>query len=524
MIAQFWQHTTSAGAAGTAHRDAWWCDRWRLRQVAPCAPSLHNPASAATVEMSDRRYRKPSTVPKDRNTRLASLIAETGFTYAGLADRVNKLGWATHNVRLGHDKSSVSHWLRGRVPHPPTPELVAAALTARLGYEVTVEDIGLRRQGRSTERADGFVVADSPQGTAQVVATLTGRDMRRRDLLVGAGFTAAAFAQPVLYAVTTQAAPLVAVEAGRRVGFSDVEAIRATTVHFRQLDQSHGGAHLRTQVVRVLNHEATNARTASYSEAVGVALFSALAELTCLAGYLTFDAGRHALAQRYYVQSLNLAQHARDRTFTAVALSCMSFQATYLGRAREGVALASAARQHVGPTGNAHAVAMFDALQARGHALLGDQRATHAALHNAEKNLARADASEQTRWLTYFTEAELAAHSAYCFRDLGNAHDVESQVRTALAGYDPTCRRSRGFMHTVLATAYLGASQPDLEGACIEAEQALDIVKDLHSRRGSEQLIEFIRNLEPFHSSEIARDLTARASALLAMTLPGRRA
>lgn len=130
--------------------------------------------------MSNHRYRKPSTVPKDRNTRLTSLIAETGFTHAGLADQANKLGWATHSVRLGHDKSSVSHWLRGRVPHPPTPELVAAALTARLGYEVTVEDIGLRREARSAEGVDGFVVADSPQGTAQAVAALTGRDMRRR--------------------------------------------------------------------------------------------------------------------------------------------------------------------------------------------------------------------------------------------------------------------------------------------------------------------------------------------------------
>lgn len=295
-----------------AHHIGWRCGDCtsgcvvvRLVAVAPgCA--VHSSAAQPRSSQLPSGCRttdtgKPSTVPKDRNTRLASLIAETGFTYAGLADQANKLGWATHNVRLGHDKSSVSHWLRGRVPHPPTPELVAAVLTARLGYEVTVEDIGLQREVRGTERADGFVVADSPQGTAQAVATLTGSDMRRRDLLVGAGFTAAAFAQPALYAVTTQSAPLVAVEASRQVGFSDVEAIRATTVHFRQLDQRHGGAHLRTQVVRVLNHEATNARTASYSEAVGVALFSALAELTCLAGYLTFDAGRHALAQRYYV-------------------------------------------------------------------------------------------------------------------------------------------------------------------------------------------------------------------------------
>ena len=71
--------------------------------------------------------------------------------------------------------------------------------------------------------------------------------MRRRDFLVGSGFAAAAFAQPALYAVTTPAAPLQASTIGRHVGLSDVEAIRATTAHFRQLDQTHGGAHLRNQ-------------------------------------------------------------------------------------------------------------------------------------------------------------------------------------------------------------------------------------------------------------------------------------
>ena len=456
-----------------------------------------------------------------RNTLLESLITETGFTNAGLADQVNKLGWATHHVRLSHDKSSVSHWLGGRIPHPPTPELVAAALTARLGYEVTIEDIGLRREGRQAEQESGFAVADSPRGTAQAVATLTGRDMRRRNLLVGVGFAAAAFAQPALYAMTTPDVPLLAAEGSRRVGFSDVEAIRATIVHFRQLDQTYGGAHLRTQVVRILNAEATSVSTVSYSEAVGLALFSALAELTCLTGYLTFDAGRHALAQRYYVQSLNLARHAGDRIFTAVVLGCMSFQATYLGRAREGVALAAAARQHIEHTGNAHAIAMFHALEARGHALLGNQRAVYATLHNAEKNLARADSSEPIRWLTYFTEAELAAHTAYCLRDLGNAPQVETHARAALAGFDQSCVRSRGFMHIVLATARIGGPQPDLESACAEAEQALELVTNLRSARGTEQLAGFVRSLERFRSNQIAHNFTERASVLLAASAPG---
>ncbi|MGH4000591.1 MAG: hypothetical protein ACRDTJ_24365, partial [Pseudonocardiaceae bacterium] len=71
---------------GTAHRDARWCAWWRLRQVAQCAPTLRNPTHRSYRRDVDYRYGKLSgTVPKDRNTRLASLIAETGFTYAGLA-------------------------------------------------------------------------------------------------------------------------------------------------------------------------------------------------------------------------------------------------------------------------------------------------------------------------------------------------------------------------------------------------------------------------------------------------------
>ena len=459
-----------------------------------------------------------------RNTQLESLIAESGITYGALADEVNRLGWSTQHVRLGHDKSSVSHWVRGRVPHPPTPELVAAALTAGLGYEVTVEDIGLRRDDRKAERGEGFAVADSPIGTAVAVATLTGQDMRRRDFLVGSGFTAAAFAQPALYAVATPAAPLQASAIGRHVGFTDVEAIRATTAHFRQLDQTHGGAHLRNQAVRVLNDEVTSARDASYSEAVGAALFSALAELTCLAGYLSFDAGRHAVAQRYYVQSLNLARHAADRTFTAVALSCMSFQATYLGRARDGVALASAARQHVEQEGNSRAVALFEALRARGHALLGDERAVRQSLREAERNLDRARSADSTPWLTYFTEAELAAHTAYCLRDLGGQPGVEAEVRAALTGFDSSCLRSKAFMHTVLATARLEPGHADVEAACAEGDEALSLVTKLRSVRSSEQLAGFVRGLEPYRSHPVVRDFTERAGEALVAPTAGRRA
>ena len=51
-----------------------------------------------------------------------------------------------------------------------------------------------------------------------------------------------------------------------------------------------------------------------------------------------------ALAQRYFVQALALAQAGGDRLLGASILDAMSHQATYLGRFGEAANLARAAR------------------------------------------------------------------------------------------------------------------------------------------------------------------------------------
>ncbi|MGH4022234.1 MAG: hypothetical protein ACRDT0_23970 [Pseudonocardiaceae bacterium] len=164
---------------------------------------------------------------------------------------------------------------------------------------------------------------------------------------------------------------------------------------------------------------------------------------------------------------------------------------------------------------------MFEALQARGHALLGDQHAVHAVLRNAETNLARSDSAEPPMWLTYFTEAELAAHTAYCLRDLGHTQRVEPEARSALTRYDPALVRSRVFMHTVLAGARISVQRPDLEGACAEAGHALHLVKNVRSTRGTEHLAGFVHSLEPFQTHPVARNFIERASETLNGSTPG---
>ena len=73
----------------------------------------------------------------------------------------------------------------------------------------------------------------------------------------------------------------------------------------------------------------------------GTALFSSVAEATLLAAWMSYDSTpRSALAQRYFIQALALAQAAGDRLLGASILDAMSHQATHTGRFGEAASLA----------------------------------------------------------------------------------------------------------------------------------------------------------------------------------------
>ncbi len=91
-----------------------------------------------------------------------------------------------------------------------------------------------------------------------------------------------------------------------------------------------------------------------------------MAEATLLAAWMSYDSvPRSALAQRYFIQALALAQAAGDRLLGASILDAMSHQATYTGRFAEAANLARAAR--TGTTGIATATltAHFHTMEAR---------------------------------------------------------------------------------------------------------------------------------------------------------------
>ena len=116
-----------------------------------------------------------------------------------------------------------------------------------------------------------------------------------------------------------------------------------------------------------------------YSSSVGRDLLAAGPEATMLAAWMSYDAGLHGIAQRYFVQGLRLAQGADNPLLAATILDAMSHQATFLGRFREAANLARAAGTGAGASATATLKSHFKAMEARALAAAGLKSARAAA-------------------------------------------------------------------------------------------------------------------------------------------------
>ncbi|WP_431678220.1 regulator [Kitasatospora sp. KL5] len=492
---------------------------------------------------------------RTQNPQLAALIEESGFSHAGLARRVDQLG-LEHGLDLRYDKTSVTRWLRGQQPRGATPALIAEVFTRRLGRRrLTAQDVGL---DACAPVYAGLEFAETPQEAVDIVASMWRKDngpyaeLRKiaftpaglvvpsRDWLIGrtdervardattlspeelaghrpAPGAARPTARPVPGRVPQQARrPLPGGEGsegsapGRdnrpavRVGRGDIAAIRAVGDLFRALDHAYGGGHARQALVRYLESEAEPMLRGRYGEQIGRALFGAVADLTRLAGWTSFDIAAHGLAQRYFVQSLRLSQAAGDRVLGGFVLTTMSQQAVHLGHGREAIQLARVAQQGVGTSAAPVVQALMHAAEARGHALIGDVRSCTAAMVRCERALATArPGDEAPSWSRYFDEAQLADEFAHCYRDLQQWRPAAQHAEKSLRLRAPAYARSRILCRLVLATARLGMGE--VEESCTMAGESLRAAGEMRSARTVEYLRDFHRRLAPYRATPTVR-------------------
>ncbi|KRD00772.1 MULTISPECIES: hypothetical protein [unclassified Streptomyces] len=522
------------------------------------------------------------------NRQLAALIAEAGFSNAGLARRVDQLG-LEHGLDLRYDKTSVTRWLRGQQPRGTTPALIAEVFTRRLGRRLSAQDLGL---DACAPVYAGLEFAGTPEEAVDIVGGLWRKDsgshaeLRKiaftpaglvvpsRDWLIGRADEKVARSEPparvpvqgrpVMRPTTPQhpsphlsphssphpspslpaslvsplspaQTPAAAVPPGsaaagpsavprrrgqgaergpgQRVTGGDISALRSVGELFRSLDDRYGGGHARQALVRYLEHECEPMLRGTYGEQTGRRLFGAAADLTRLAGWTSFDIAAHGLAQRYFVQALRLSQVAGDRAYGSFVLVTMSRQAVYLGHGREAVQLARVAQQGVGTGAPPVVQALLHAAEARGHAVLGEVRASTAALVRAERALEAAKSGDETPyWARFFDEAQLADEFGHCHRDLQQFRAAAQHAERSLQLRPAAHARSRLFCRVVLASARLGLGE--LDQACQLAAEAAGQAAEMRSVRALEYVRDFERRLEPYKDASPARTYRDKVAAL----------
>ncbi|MGX1269526.1 regulator [Streptomyces phaeoluteigriseus] len=494
------------------------------------------------------------------NRQLAALIAEAGFSNAGLARRVDQLG-LEHGLDLRYDKTSVTRWLRGQQPRGTTPALIAEVFTRRLGRRLTAQDLGL---DACAPVYAGLEFAGTPEEAVEIVSGLWRKDSGSHAELRKIAFTAAGLvvpsrdwligradekvahggpaarvplqgrppsarpaqprpaAQPRTGPAAGPAGGLPGVPrqrgtaehgVGQRVTGGDISALRSVGELFRTLDNMYGGGHARQALVRYLEHECEPMLRGTYGEQTGRRLFGAAADLTRLAGWTSFDIAAHGLAQRYFVQALRLSQAAGDRAYGSYVLITMSRQAVYLGHGREAVQLARVAQQGVGSGSPPVVQALLHAVEARGHAVMGEVRACTASLVRAERALEAAKPGDEVPfWARFFDEGQLADEFGHCHRDLQQFRAAAQHAERSLQLRPAAYARSRLFCRVVLATARLGLGE--LDQACQIAAEAAGQAAEMRSARAVEYVRDFERRLEPYRDAAPARVYRDRVAAL----------
>lgn len=441
---------------------------------------------------------------------LRSLLDEAGMSNAALARAVVRAG-AEEGIHVGTNTTSVKRMLDGSQPRWPVPRLVAKVLSRQLHREISVTGCGFAdRTPAADDRYDGLHCSGTLDGTVRTVVELSGRDMDRRKFLLGSAFTAAAFSEPALFALTVPPAENTARVAGKRIGMADVEIITENIAHIRRLDHRYGSGRVREQVVQLLHRESNTVMHGTYSEKTGKALLGAVAQVSWLAGSMAADVGRHSLAQRYYIQTLNLAMSAGDRLYAANVLSHMSRLTVQIGHgaitdhdrlrhARQAIALARAGHSIANGKATPVLSALLHAVEARGHALLGDGNSTRTAVRNAERYYERAGRDDEPAWLRFYTEAELAADLGRCLRDVGEPEQATRLITQAMDTYEPWRVRSRCFVQTDLATAHLVGG--DYEHAAALGRDAVRTAADVSSTRTLDRLRTLQRHVRPVRTS-----------------------
>jgi hypothetical protein len=246
----------------------------------------------------------------------------------------------------------------------------------------------------------------------------------------------------------------------------------------------------------------------------GRGLYEAAAEQLYLLGWMAFDNGEHALAQRYLIQSLRLAQAAGSPELSAHVLAGLSDQATLTGHPDHAVQLAKAGRAGLAQGHSEACLADLWALQARAEGAMGDAKAAASSVYLSETAFANVDHDNEPEWARFIDPAYLNGEYAHTFRDLERPDEAAHFARLSITESERQNRARRGSMAQA-ALSRSALDNHDLEAAASAGMAAAKLAATVKSSRSVEAVADLRTRLSRHRDSRAVRDFLDVSGALL---------
>jgi transcriptional regulator with XRE-family HTH domain len=357
---------------------------------------------------------------------------------------------------------------------------------------------------------DVFTPSWDALSTARSVEEVTRSDLtlsRRAALTAGAAVAVGpALVEPMQHWLTPLQ-PLAKWSSGGAISPDELAATRTVVDGLR--GWTGGGGIARKAVLGQLNELAERLCRAPDSPTTQQT-FLLGADLAKMAAGMSWDAGLHDSAQRYYVLAVRMAKASRDEPFGALCLASMARQMFDLSRPEDGLELVQLGQYGTRRSATPTLRALLHTREAWAYALMGRVNEFHRAVGHAQECFAARDKVNEPHWLASFDEAEMEGVIGARLRDLAK-HDptqvflAERHIRRALALRDPSRVRNRVFDIIGLARTRLATGEP--EAACELIQQVLPMVVRLRSGRVRRRLQDFVTESAHYRQLNAVREV-----------------
>lgn len=269
----------------------------------------------------------------------------------------------------------------------------------------------------------------------------------------------------------------------RRIGWSDVEHVRAITRAVASAENLHGGG-LATEAGVSQLQWSGKLLEATGDHEVRRAAHEAVGNLSGVVAFSAFDIEDYRSADRCFKFALWCSDQGASWSLRANTLAEMARKSAYLGNIDEALSLIEFAQVRSDRV-SATAQAMMSTIRARLLALLGRHREATSEVERADERFAERDPENDPPWLCYYDDAEHQGSTGRALipvaRDTHSIDLAAPRLEVAIRLHNAKYPRSRTFSRTRLAALMMAAGDP--REALPIGRQALTDATSLRSKR-----------------------------------------